>query len=224
MTDLNAKLEKAFLGKIDYWLVGPLVTEKMTLSGCSFGQAHQFACVTTKPCYVQQAVNKLRGSQVKVGTTVGYPFGDNALPLKIAAIKHALTEGAQELAIFINLGEFFEGRTDRIEGELRRLIGLTHMNGAITKTVIDGQYFSASQLIRGASVASRSGTDYVYIIFHEKFDQNVFDRIGTFQKSIPPSLHLGVQGDLQRLEDSQDLLGKGFSRLVIFEDEPISST
>jgi deoxyribose-phosphate aldolase len=148
-------------GSIDAILLAPQLTESETIAGCMQAKNLGLASVVVKPCYVRQAVNALRVSQVAVGTVIGFPHGGNTSHIKLSEAKRALTEGALELVFMGNLGYLKAGSFDQYREDLKGVVGLTHMNGAKVKVLLEMGYLSEAEALAGIEEAVRLNADWV---------------------------------------------------------------
>ncbi len=92
MTTLNSKtitLEK--LAKvIDHSLLKPEMTRDEVTAGCELAKKYHAASVCVKPCDVKLAADLLKGSDVLVGTVVGFPHGSSLTATKVFEAKQAM--------------------------------------------------------------------------------------------------------------------------------------
>src|SRR5512135_1291486 len=105
-TTLNSKtITYAQLAKvIDHSLLRPELTEAEVTAGCELARRYHVASVCAKPCDVALAAGLLAGSDVAVGTVVGFPHGNSTTAVKVAEVRQALADGAVELDMVINIG------------------------------------------------------------------------------------------------------------------------
>src|SRR5438132_10696977 len=89
---------------IDHSLLQPTLTDRELEAGCRLAQEYEVASVCIKPYAVRPATDWLRGSTVRVGTTIGFPHGGHAIQIKIAEAEQALADASRELVIVFNTG------------------------------------------------------------------------------------------------------------------------
>ncbi len=61
------------------------------------------ATLTVQPHYIRFAVEQLRGSDVLVGTVVGFPHGNETSSMKEYQAKEVLDLGAEEIDMVMNI-------------------------------------------------------------------------------------------------------------------------
>src|SRR5215470_5972713 len=69
---------------IDHSLVNPALTWDELEQGIEVGLAYDVASVCILPYALKHCANRLRGSDVRAGTTVGFPHGSHTTSTKVA--------------------------------------------------------------------------------------------------------------------------------------------
>jgi len=90
---------------IDHSLLHPMLTDQELIDGCLVAIKHQVASICIKPYAVPLAKEILAGSEVKVGTVIGFPHGSSKTAIKLKEARMALAIGAAQTGIFTDTGE-----------------------------------------------------------------------------------------------------------------------
>ncbi|MEW6637465.1 MAG: 2-deoxyribose-5-phosphate aldolase, partial [Actinomycetota bacterium] len=93
---------REFAKTVDHTLLKPDATENDIVRLCEEAARYHFAAVCVPPGYVRRAAKELSGVDVKVATVVSFPFGYDPTPVKLAAVREAITGGAAELDVVMN--------------------------------------------------------------------------------------------------------------------------
>ena len=117
--------------------------------------------VCVYPTMVAAAVKALRGSTIPVASVAtGFPAGLMPLKLRLAEIRYAVEEGAQEIDIVINRALVFSGDWQGLYDEIsamREACGDAHM-----KTILaTGELASLRNVYRASWVAMMAGADFI---------------------------------------------------------------
>jgi deoxyribose-phosphate aldolase len=94
---------------IDHTLLNPAATKADIEKLCAEASEHKFFAVCVNPVHVRQAVRLLSSTDVTVACTVGFPLGANLTDIKIAEAQRALSEGAEEIDMMLNIGSLKDG-------------------------------------------------------------------------------------------------------------------
>src|SRR5689334_21083688 len=92
-------------GMIDHSLLQPVLTDQELEEGCAIAIRYQVASVCIKPYYVKRAAERLSGTNVAVGTVVGFPHGGSTIEVKRYETEIACKDGATEIDVVVNVGK-----------------------------------------------------------------------------------------------------------------------
>src|SRR3954452_4582847 len=87
----------------DHSMLQPTVTDAELEAGCRLAREYGIASVCIKPYGVKLAAQILAGSDVAVGTTIGFPHGGHVTAVKAFESERALDDGATELDMVVNV-------------------------------------------------------------------------------------------------------------------------
>jgi deoxyribose-phosphate aldolase len=107
-----------------------------------------FYLVMIRPEYVKLARKMIdqAGSDVKVGTVIGFPEGTLNYKLKLAEAQKAINDGADELDYVVNYELFKKGERNLIKKEVFEGSLLAVKNGKIAKWIIEVAALTPEQI------------------------------------------------------------------------------
>lgn len=147
---------------IDHSLLHPTMTDEDLLKGCAIAKEYDVESVCIKPYAVSLAVEALKGSDVVVGTVIGFPHGNSTTDIKVAETMKACEDGAKEIDMVINIGKALQEDWDYIEKEIKAVCEATHSNGAILKVIFENDYLPEDKyIIRLCEICSGLDVDFV---------------------------------------------------------------
>ncbi len=124
------QLTYEFLAKrIDHSLLGPTLSDAELEEGCRLAAAYRVASVCIKPHAVSLAKKILDGSDVAVGTTIGFPHGGHTTAAKLFEAERAIDDGATELDMVINIGKALAEDWPYVRDEIRGIVRIAHTRG-----------------------------------------------------------------------------------------------
>ncbi len=127
---------------IDHSLLHPTLTDQDLRHECEVALAWDVASVCIKPYAVPLAREMLSGYDVKVGTVVGFPHGNSRVEVKKIEAELAMTDGAEELDVVVNIGKVLGGDWEYISEEIHELNEMTARGGAILKVIFENDYLA----------------------------------------------------------------------------------
>ena len=107
---------------IDHTLLKPDATSEAVRRLCEEAVEFGFASVCIPPVFVPLVAELLYGSEVAVGTVVGFPLGYTPAEVKVFETRQAVGAGAGEIDMVIHIGAALEGRLDVVEEEVRQVV------------------------------------------------------------------------------------------------------
>ncbi len=107
-----------------------------------------FYLVMIRPEYVKMARQMIdqAGSDVKVGTVIGFPEGTLNYKLKLAKAQKAINDGADELDYVVNYEAFKRGEKDYVKKEVFEGSLLALKNSKIAKWIIEVAALTPEQI------------------------------------------------------------------------------
>lgn len=145
---------------IDHSLLRPELTEADVIAGCELAKKYHVASACVKPCHVPLAARLLAGSDVAVGTVVGFPHGGSTTATKAAEATEAIANGAAELDMVINIGELRSGHADTVREDVRAVVEAAK-GKAIVKVILENAYLTDDEKVLGCKLAEEAGAHFV---------------------------------------------------------------
>ena len=127
---------------IDHSLLHPTMTDEDLKKGCALARAYNTASVCIKPYAIGLAVEALAGSEVLVGTVIGFPHGNSTRQVKVVETVQACKEGAVEIDMVANIGKVLGEDWDYVKNEIKAVVEVTHENGAILKVIFENDFLT----------------------------------------------------------------------------------
>ncbi len=144
---------------IDHTLLKPDATRDQIKQLCEEAVEAGFASVCIPPAFVPLVHDCLYGSEVKVGSVVGFPCGYHGLRQKVQEAAELAAAGAQELDMVIWLAPLLEGRFAEVEEEIAQIV--LAAPGTEVKVIIECCYLTAEQKKKATELVIQAGGAYV---------------------------------------------------------------
>jgi deoxyribose-phosphate aldolase len=144
---------------IDHSLLKPEFTVDDVRAGCEVAARYQVMSVCVRPVDVPLAVELLHGTHVRVGTVIGFPHGSSATEIKVAETRLALSQGATEIDMVLQIGRLRAGDLVDVEADIRAVVQAAQ--GAVVKVILENAYLTDEQKILGCQAAERAGAAFV---------------------------------------------------------------
>ena len=144
---------------IDHSTLGPAMTLDEVRAGCEIALKYDVASVCCKPADVKFVAEILKGSDVLVGTVVGFPHGSSTMETKVFETKQAVADGAVEIDVVINIGHLKSGKTQEVQDEISAVVKAA--NGNQVKVILENAYLTDKEKVIACKLVEAAGADYV---------------------------------------------------------------
>ncbi|PLX84098.1 MAG: deoxyribose-phosphate aldolase [Desulfuromonas sp.] len=144
---------------IDHTLLSPQTTEGDVATLCEQAVEYGFASVCVPPLYVPLAAAALYGSEVAVGTVVGFPCGYATLRHKVLEARELAAAGANELDMVISIGQAVDGKIEAVAEEISQVV--LAADQARVKVILECCYLSSELMTQLTHQVARCGAAYV---------------------------------------------------------------
>ena len=158
---IDTLTERDIAKTIDHSLLRPELDDAFVEAGCRLAATYDVASVCVRPVDVQRAKAILAGTDVAVGTTVGFPHGNHATEVKVFEAKRALADGAAELDMVIQIAALKSGRDADVQADVAAVVEVAHEAGAIVKVIFENAYLTDDEKVRACRLTEAAGADFV---------------------------------------------------------------
>jgi deoxyribose-phosphate aldolase len=197
---------------IDHSLLHPTMTEEQLRSGCAVATQYQVASVCIKPYAVGQAAAWLAGTEVKVGTVIGFPHGSSSTATKVYEAEEACRNGAAEVDMVVNIGQVLGEAWSYVENEIANVFAATQRHAAMLKVIFENDYLPSDEYkIRLCEICSRIGVAFIKTSTGYGFVQGPDRRYGyqgatdhdliLMRKHSDPRVQIKAAGGIRTLDD-----------------------
>jgi deoxyribose-phosphate aldolase len=146
---------------IDHSLVNPALKWDDLEDAITLAMAYDVASVCIMPYALKNCAERLRGSKVRAGTTIGFPHGGHTTAIKVAEARQALADGAEELDMVVNISKVLSGDWRYVRDDIRAVVEETHAAGQKIKVIFENAYLNHEQKIRLCEICGELRADWV---------------------------------------------------------------
>jgi len=147
---------------IDSTIVKATATKSEMEKLCEEAVQYDFGCICVNPVYVKLAATLLKGSNVKVCSTIGFPFGVTLPEIKALEAIKAVEDGANELDMVISLSALKSGDCEAVKRDIVAVVDVKQLfKEIIVKVIIETAYLTKEEKIIACELAKEAGADFV---------------------------------------------------------------
>lgn len=198
---------------IDHTLLKPDATADDVDQLCQEAVEHGFASVVVNPTWVSRAAKIVKGSNVKVASVVGFPFGASTSDIKAMEARRAIRDGAKEIDMVINVGALKSGDYDMVRSDVARVSDACHESGAINKVIVETSLLTDDEKVIASRLASLGHADFVKTSTgFGPGGATVFD-VALMREAVGPDLGVKAAGGIRTVQDLEDMVAAGATRI-----------
>ncbi|MFN8620774.1 MAG: deoxyribose-phosphate aldolase [Chloroflexota bacterium] len=213
--------ERDIAKAIDHSLLRPELDDAFVADGCALAARYDVASVCVRPADVARAAALLAGTDVKVGTTIGFPHGSHATAVKVAEARQALADGAQELDMVLQIGALKSGRDADVGADIAAVVAVAHAAGAIVKVIFENAYLTDDEKVRACRLSEAAGADFVKTSTGFAPSGATHDDLRLMRANVSPHVQVKAAGGVRTLDALLAVMDLGVTRVGATATETI---
>lgn len=210
MSNQNEMDVSKILAACDHTLLKVDATWSQIQQICDDAVRYQTASVCIPPSYVRQTAEYLKG-QIPVCVVIGFPNGYSTTASKVFEARDAIANGADEVDMVINVGWVKDGLYDKVLEEIKEIKAA--VGDHILKVIIETCLLTEEEKIRMCQVVTESGADFIKTSTGFSTAGATFADVKLMKENVGPNVKVKAAGGISSLEDAEQFLGFGASRL-----------
>lgn len=195
---------------IDYTLLKPTATLKDIFNLCDNAVAKGCASVCIPSNYVLEVAESYE--DLTVCTVVGFPLGNSTIETKVAETKQAIKDGAKEIDMVMNIGEFKGGNHYYLKEEINAIAEVMPKN-AVLKVIIETCYLTTKEIGIATIIIDESLADYVKTSTGFGTRGASFEDIEIIKKNIHNGTKIKASGGIRTKEEMKKYIEMGCDRI-----------
>ncbi|MFE0503389.1 deoxyribose-phosphate aldolase [Peribacillus butanolivorans] len=199
-------------GLIDHTLLKADATKEQIKVLCEEAREYNFASVCVNPTWVKYASELLEGSEVKVCTVIGFPLGATTPETKAFETKDAISNGAHEVDMVINIGALKDKDNELVERDIRAVIAAS-TGKALSKVIIETSLLTEEEKVRACELAVKAGTDFVKTSTGFSTGGATVEDVALMRKTVGPDIGVKASGGVRNTSDAQKVIEAGATRI-----------
>ena len=198
---------------IDHSLLRPELDLDVVADGVRLAVRYDVASATVRPADVTLAAALAAGSDVVVGTVIGFPHGSSTTETKVFEAEQALADGALELDMVINIGRLRSDRDGEVRDEIAAVVAVASAKAALVKVILENAYLDDGQKIRACRLAEEAGARFVKTSTGFAPSGATLEDLALMRASVSPRVQVKAAGGVRTLDALLDVMNVGVTRV-----------
>ena len=201
---------KKILSYVDHTLLAQGATWDEIKAILDDGIKYGCASCCIPASYVKQAKEYV-GDRVAICTVIGFPNGYSTTATKCFETIAAVNGGADEIDMVIHIGWLKDKKYDLLLEEIKAI--KASCKGKILKVIIETCLLTDEEKIKMCEIVSASGADFIKTSTGFSTAGATRHDVQIFADNVAPHLQIKAAGGISSLEDAQDFINIGATRL-----------
>ena len=207
MTDLSSY--------IDHTLLTPVARETDIRKICEEAWIHQFKAVCVAPTYVSytREMFEFCPVRIEIATVIGFPLGYSTTETKLTEARNALSNGATELDVVMNISQFKSMAYLSVRDEIRQLSQIAHEGKALIKVIIETAYLDSFELYTACEICAESGVDFVKTSTGFASSGADLETVKKIRSILPAEIKIKASGGIRTYDQALAFVVAGADRI-----------
>lgn len=210
--------KQEFLSKVDHSLLKPQLTREEIMEGLQFAKENHCASVCINPCNLDMAREVLAGTDVKIGTVIGFPSGAHTTFSKVAEAVDAYARGAVELDMVIDIRALRNGEYEDVKKDIEAVVNATP---GIVKVILETAFLTKEEIRKGCELTEEAGAAYVKTSTGFAPSGAAAEDIRLMRETVSEKVHVKAAGGINNLADCMAMIEAGSDRIGISRTKAI---
>ena len=195
---------------IDHSLLKPEMTRDEVKAGCEIAKKYDVASVCCKPADVKFCADLLKGTDVEIGTVVGFPHGSSTTETKVFETKQAVADGATEIDVVLNIGLLKSGLNQQVQDDIAAVVKAA--GDKTVKVILENAYLTEAEKVTACKLTEAAGAHYVKTSTGYAPTGATIADIKLMRSSVSPKMKIKRAGGVRTLDVLIEYLDAGISR------------
>ncbi|KAI8948622.1 hypothetical protein F4801DRAFT_445183 [Xylaria longipes] len=216
---------------IDHSLLHPTMTDSEILAGLEVAKRFDVAAACVKPYSVPVARDVLADSGVLVCAVVGFPHGNSRTRIKVLEAEQAVSDGAREIDVVVNVGKVLGGDWEYVSEEIRAVNNVVAKRGAVLKVIFENDFLKDEHVVRLCLICSalrvafvKTSTGYGFVkqpggLY--AYQGATLPRLRLMRANVPEDVRVKAAGGIRTLDEVLAVMLVGASRIGASATEAI---
>jgi deoxyribose-phosphate aldolase len=196
---------------IDHTLLNPSATRDQVERLCDEAKSYGVYAVCVNSAWVSVAVKALRGTGVKVCSTVGFPLGASPSVVKAFEAQTVVGLGAAEADMVMNIGALKSQDLSSVQDDIEQVVNAC--KGAPVKVIIETGYLTDEEKIQACKLAIEAGAAFVKTSTGFGSGGATVADVALMRKTVGQRLGVKAAGGIRTFKDCIAMIEAGANRI-----------
>lgn len=196
---------------IDHTILNADATKEAVIKVIDEAKKYEFASVCLEPCWVSLAAERLKDSNVKVCTVIGFPLGANTKTVKAFEAKEAVDNGADEVDMVLNIGALKSGDDALVLEDMKAVREAA--KDAVVKVILETCLLTDDEKKKACALAKEAGLDFVKTSTGFSTAGATVEDVKLMRDAVGDTMGVKASGGIRDTKTAEAMIAAGASRI-----------
>lgn len=199
---------------IDHTLVKPNTTKDDIIKLCWEAEKYGFCCAVVNPTFVSLARHTLEATDVKVCSTVGFPFGVTLPEVKALEARKVVEQGAEEIDMVINVSALKSKDYDTVKKDIEAVVDVKRLQkDIIVKVIIETAWLTNEEKMLACKLAEEAEADFVKTSTGFFGGKATVEDVKLMRQAVGKHMGVKAAAGIRTLNDTLAMIEAGANRI-----------
>ncbi|MBW8173725.1 deoxyribose-phosphate aldolase [Ornithinimicrobium sp. Arc0846-15] len=198
---------------IDHALLKPELTPQEVEEATAELAKSNIWSVCVRPSDVALAAKATADSQTRVCTVIGFPHGTTSTEAKVAETKQAISDGATELDMVLNIGRLKGGQHEEVQADIAAVVEAGHKAGFLVKVIMETALLTDEEKVAACQLSEAAGADFVKTSTGFAGGGATLPDVRLMRANSGPKVAVKASGGVRDIETALAMVAEGVTRL-----------
>jgi len=201
--------------RIDHTLLGPTASRAAVATLCEEAVRVGAASACVNPCHAAIVRDAVKGTPVKVCIVIGFPHGMATTAAKAAEARDAITTGADELDMVINVAALKDSDHDFVRADIAAVCDAARAadRPVTVKVILETALLTDDEKVAGAMLAKKAGADFVKTSTGFGPGGATVEDVALLRKTVGAEMGVKASGGIRDYETAAAMIDAGATRI-----------
>lgn len=206
------KDEKSFAKLFDNSMLKATNKQQEYVTLCEDALAYGFSCIAVNGAFIKFCADILKGSDVRLTCATSFPLGICTLETKVHEMNDAISNGATDIDLVLNISKILDHEYAYIEKEIETCVTLCKKANVVSKIIFETTYLSDDEIVQLCKISNMYKPDFVKTCTGTTGPVTV-ESITLMRKECLPEIKVKSSGGIHSFERVEMVLAAGAERI-----------
>lgn len=196
---------------IDHTLLKADATKDKIEALCKEAKEYDFASVCVNSYWVSTCAELLKGTAVKVCTVIGFPLGAMSSAAKAFETKEAISCGAEEVDMVLNIGEMKAGNYDAVQKDIEAVVEAAQ--GHCVKVILENCLLTKEEIVKACELCMNAKATFVKTSTGFSTSGATIEDVKLMKETVKAVCKVKAAGGVRTYEDMEQMIQAGADRI-----------